>query len=75
MRYSKSGLAELTSEGETVDSLFGEKVLVVRNGSGPQEVLVQMHGGLFSICMDLTGRKIWGLHLKNAIKLYTIASF
>ncbi len=59
--FSLSLSAQLLSSdgGSQVEVLFGGRVLAVTStGNGSlEELLVQMHGGLWKLCLDLTGEQ------------------
>ena len=41
--------------GFSVESLYDEKVFIIRNGTKINQTMIQMHAGLWSTCYDVSG--------------------
>ena len=45
----------------SVESLYNEKVIFIKEGNETKQIMIQMHAGLWSICYDVSGNQI--LHI------------
>ena len=64
LNESKLGIGDSISD-VSVESLFQEKVTVIKEKTETKQIMIQMHAGLWSICYDVAGNLIcfYFLHL------------
>ena len=57
LNESKLGIGDSISD-VSVESLFQEKVTVIKEKTETKQIMIQMHAGLWSICYDVAGNLI-----------------
>ena len=45
------------NKNPSVESLYGEKVIFIKEENVTKQIMIQMHAGLWSICYDVSGTK------------------
>ena len=63
LNESKLGIGDSISD-VSVESLFQEKVTVIKEKTETKQIMIQMHAGLWSICYDVAGNLICFYFLK-----------
>ena len=57
LNESKLGIGDSIND-VSVESLFQEKVTVIKEKTETKQIMIQMHAGLWSICYDVAGNLI-----------------
>ena len=57
------------NKNPSVESLYGEKVIFIKEENVTKQIMIQMHAGLWSICYDVSGIKSYGYAFNSCISL------